>query len=192
MFNIGGGELLVIMLIALIVLGPQRLPDAARTVGRVMGELRRVSSGFQQELKDAFDPDADDASPARRKESVPLASTVAKAEKSAGEQSRAKKSASGEPATDEPVVDGATAATEPGALVDGPQGDSPQVDGGRADTVAPAVADALDEIVAPLPPPAMASGTPTSSTPSATDTTSGMATTDPAGGEDLGDQRAAS
>ena len=39
MFNIGGGEVLVIALIALIVLGPQRLPDAARQVGKAMGEL---------------------------------------------------------------------------------------------------------------------------------------------------------
>ncbi|MGH9085348.1 MAG: Sec-independent protein translocase protein TatB [Acidimicrobiales bacterium] len=55
MFNIGGGELIVIALIALIVLGPQRLPDAARQVGKTLGELRRISSGFQRELRDAFD-----------------------------------------------------------------------------------------------------------------------------------------
>jgi sec-independent protein translocase protein TatB len=55
MFNVGGGEVLVIALIALIVLGPQRLPDAARQVGKAMGELRRLSSGFQNELKTAFD-----------------------------------------------------------------------------------------------------------------------------------------
>jgi sec-independent protein translocase protein TatB len=55
MFNIGGGEFLVIALIALIVLGPQRLPDAARQLGKVMGELRRVSNGFQAELKGALD-----------------------------------------------------------------------------------------------------------------------------------------
>lgn len=54
MFNIGGGEFLVIALIALIVLGPQRLPDAARQLGKAMGELRRLSTGFQNELKDAF------------------------------------------------------------------------------------------------------------------------------------------
>jgi Tat protein translocase TatB subunit len=53
MFNVGGGELLVIFLVALIVLGPQRLPDAARRVGNVMGELRRMSSGFQNELRNA-------------------------------------------------------------------------------------------------------------------------------------------
>jgi sec-independent protein translocase protein TatB len=55
MFNIGGGEFLVIALLALIVLGPQRLPDAARQVGKTMGELRRLSTGFQNELKDAID-----------------------------------------------------------------------------------------------------------------------------------------
>ena len=53
-FNIGGGELLVILLLALIVLGPQRLPDAARQIGKVMGEVRRMSSGFQQEMKAAL------------------------------------------------------------------------------------------------------------------------------------------
>ena len=59
MFNIGGGELIVILLIALIVLGPQRLPDAARQIGKTMGDLRRLSSGFQNEVRSALDT-ADD------------------------------------------------------------------------------------------------------------------------------------
>ena len=50
-----GGELVVILLVALIVLGPDKLPDAIRKVGRVYGELRRMSSGFQAELRDALD-----------------------------------------------------------------------------------------------------------------------------------------
>src|SRR5918999_609520 len=81
MLNIGGGELLVIALIALIVLGPQRLPDAVRTLGRVVGEVRRISSGFQQELRDTFEDSdvAEDTKPPRRRESVPLAATVADA-----------------------------------------------------------------------------------------------------------------
>lgn len=62
MFNLGGAELLVILLLALIVLGPQRLPDAARQVGKLMGELRRLSSGFQNEMRNAFDAD-DNARP---------------------------------------------------------------------------------------------------------------------------------
>lgn len=55
MFNIGGPEVLVILLLALIVLGPQRLPEAAKQIGKAMGELRRMSSGFQQELRSALD-----------------------------------------------------------------------------------------------------------------------------------------
>lgn len=55
MFNIGPGELMAILAVALIVLGPNRLPEAVRTVGRVVGELRRISSGFQDELRNAFD-----------------------------------------------------------------------------------------------------------------------------------------
>jgi len=61
MFNVGGGELLVILVIALIVLGPTRLPDAARTIGKTMGEIRRLSSGFQDEMRSALDS-ADDPS----------------------------------------------------------------------------------------------------------------------------------
>jgi sec-independent protein translocase protein TatB len=55
MFNVGAGELMVILLIALIVLGPDKLPEAARKIGNVMGELRRMSSGFQDEMRSAMD-----------------------------------------------------------------------------------------------------------------------------------------
>jgi Tat protein translocase TatB subunit len=52
--NLGTGELLVIFLVALIVLGPTKLPDAARQMGRVAAELRRLSSGFQDEMRQAL------------------------------------------------------------------------------------------------------------------------------------------
>ncbi len=55
MFNIGGGELLVILLVGLIVLGPSKLPEVARQVGSVARELRRMSTGFQAEMKAALD-----------------------------------------------------------------------------------------------------------------------------------------
>ena len=54
MLNVGTPELLVILLVALIVLGPNKLPGAARQVGRAVAEVRRMSSGFQAELRDAF------------------------------------------------------------------------------------------------------------------------------------------
>lgn len=46
---------MVILLIALIVLGPDKLPETARKIGNVMGELRRMSSGFQNEMRSAMD-----------------------------------------------------------------------------------------------------------------------------------------
>jgi Tat protein translocase TatB subunit len=54
MFNVGGPELIVIMLVALVVLGPTRLPDAARNLGKAMAEFRRISGGFKAELRDAL------------------------------------------------------------------------------------------------------------------------------------------
>ena len=54
MFNIGPAEAMVVLVIALLVLGPNKLPDAARQVGRALAELRRMSSGFQAEMRDAL------------------------------------------------------------------------------------------------------------------------------------------
>ncbi len=48
-------EILAILLVALIVLGPAKLPEAARQVGKAVTELRRVSSGFQRELREAIE-----------------------------------------------------------------------------------------------------------------------------------------
>jgi sec-independent protein translocase protein TatA len=44
-FNVGPLELVVVLIIALIVLGPQRLPDVARSVGRGMREFRSALEG---------------------------------------------------------------------------------------------------------------------------------------------------
>ena len=61
MGNIGGGEILIVLLAALIFLGPSKLPEAARQIGKAMGEFRKVTSGFQRELRDAMN-DSDDTS----------------------------------------------------------------------------------------------------------------------------------
>jgi sec-independent protein translocase protein TatA len=51
MFGIGLPELVVILAVALIVLGPQRLPEVARMLGRAYGQLRRASEEFQQTIR---------------------------------------------------------------------------------------------------------------------------------------------
>ncbi len=55
MFGIGGSELLVILVVALVVLGPKSLPKVARTLGKAMGEFRRVSTDFQRTLNAEVD-----------------------------------------------------------------------------------------------------------------------------------------
>jgi sec-independent protein translocase protein TatB len=55
MFNMGGPEIVVILIVALIVLGPQQLPKAMRTFGSVMSEIRKVSSSFQEEMRSAME-----------------------------------------------------------------------------------------------------------------------------------------
>ena len=52
--NMGPAELLLILEVALLVLGPTKLPEAARQAGRALSEVRRLSSGFQSELRDAM------------------------------------------------------------------------------------------------------------------------------------------
>jgi Tat protein translocase TatB subunit len=61
MFNVGTGELLLIMVLALIVLGPDKLPTAARQAGRYLAEFRSIANGFQSEFRKAVDSAMDDS-----------------------------------------------------------------------------------------------------------------------------------
>ena len=77
MFNVGTPELLVILLVALLVLGPTKLPDAARQVGKFIGEMRRMSTGFQTELRDAMQEPVSTSPTPRRSDPVPKATPAA-------------------------------------------------------------------------------------------------------------------
>jgi len=61
-------EILMILAIALIVIGPKKLPDLAKTLGRAMGEFKRSAQDFKRsidvettvkDIKDIADPEID-------------------------------------------------------------------------------------------------------------------------------------
>lgn len=53
MFGIGVGEMLLLALIALLVLGPERMPKLARDLGKTVGDLRKTSDELRNEFLNA-------------------------------------------------------------------------------------------------------------------------------------------
>jgi Tat protein translocase TatB subunit len=61
MFNIGMPELLLILAIALIILGPRKLPDIARALGRSLIEFRRASDEIKETIEADLNSEKDDS-----------------------------------------------------------------------------------------------------------------------------------
>jgi len=55
MFNIGPWELGIILVVALIVVGPGKLPEVAKSIGKGINEFKKVTSGYKKEIQDAMD-----------------------------------------------------------------------------------------------------------------------------------------
>ena len=112
MFGIGGWEMLVIGVIALLIFGPKRLPDLARSLGKGLAEFRRASSELRRSIDFDLDsnkmsaPDAEDeppaqaGSPALEAEAEPAAEPPGPAQEPDVEPARP---AEGEAARSEPV-----------------------------------------------------------------------------------------
>lgn len=104
MFDIGFLELVLLAIIAMVVIGPERLPKAARTVGQTIGKVRRFFVSMQHQLDQevrldeinrkimeqtegqdftntiSFNPDAKDSSESDNTESEKATDTIAKTE----------------------------------------------------------------------------------------------------------------
>lgn len=64
MFGIGTSEVLIILLIALLILGPKEIPRVARTIGRGMRELDRAKDEFRKSIEfEANENDEEESSP---------------------------------------------------------------------------------------------------------------------------------
>jgi len=61
--SLGPAEILVILVVALIVLGPKRLPEAGRQIGRFVSEVRHWSSAVQAEIRDVIDTEGEPQPP---------------------------------------------------------------------------------------------------------------------------------
>ena len=62
MFGIGGGELIFIIFIALMLFGTDKLPEAARTFGKVMANLKNATNEIKSEIQKSADANGIDLS----------------------------------------------------------------------------------------------------------------------------------
>ena len=60
MLGMNGGELVIIAVIALLVIGPERLPHYAQQLGRLVRELRRMATGAREQVRAELGPEFDD------------------------------------------------------------------------------------------------------------------------------------
>jgi sec-independent protein translocase protein TatB len=109
MFNLSGSEIVFLLLIALIVLGPEKLPEAVRKFGKTYSEFKKMSTGFQSELKSALDEPMremrETADAFKKAANFDLDDTVEPAPQAAAAPSGADAPATEAPPTNEPPID---------------------------------------------------------------------------------------
>jgi sec-independent protein translocase protein TatB len=103
MFGIGGPELLIICVVALIVIGPKKLPDLMRSMGKGLAEFKRVSN----DVKSTLDDEVKKAETAARKRDVDEEMARRKAEKAAADAAQASAGTEAQAAPEAPASDAA-------------------------------------------------------------------------------------
>src|SRR6185503_5283524 len=73
--TLGGPELLLILVIALIVFGPRKLPEIGKSIGKMMVEFRRASNDFKRTIEDEVEADKMRQDPPRSEPSALEASS---------------------------------------------------------------------------------------------------------------------
>lgn len=53
MFNLGFGELMIILVIALIIFGPGKLPEMGKSLGKAINEFKKATRDIQKEISEA-------------------------------------------------------------------------------------------------------------------------------------------
>ncbi len=71
MFGIGFSEIVVIVVIALLVLGPERLPSLARVIGRGIRDLKRAAQDYRDDFDLGLDEPSDSTDREKRPPSTP-------------------------------------------------------------------------------------------------------------------------
>lgn len=122
MFNLGPTEMLLIVVVALLVFGPERIPEFARTMGKAMREFQRATSEVRHSMRDALD-DIENVKP----ELPDLRKVVGRIDGSAPEISPTRQAFSTSPNLQRPVVAQTPPASEGAVAIGGaPREDKPE------------------------------------------------------------------
>ena len=78
--TLGGQEIILILVIALIVFGPRKLPEIGKSVGRMMAEFRKASNDFRRTLEEEVEAErmrpVEPAAPLRAEPPPPVAGSL--------------------------------------------------------------------------------------------------------------------